>query len=103
MNIIETLPKTIEVNNEHYQLEVHVTAWDNLCIGYIEMFKKEGAQWREHICSVCVEPDHEPRKIEDTIGYLNEGIGNARTLDDAALMLKEYVEKNYKVYEDHLS
>lgn len=96
MNIIETLPRTINVNGVHYQIELHVTIFDKLCISYREMFKKEGAFGRESICSVCVEPENEPRKIEDTIGCLNEGIGNARTLDDAAIMLKEYVENNYK-------
>lgn len=95
MNIIETLPKTFEVDNVLYTLEMHITAWDRLCIGYREAFKKEGAWTRESICSVCVEPENEPRKIEDTIGYLNEGVGNARTLDDAALILKKYVETYY--------
>ena len=95
MNIIETLPKTFEYNDTMYTLSLHVTAWDRLCICYREMLRKTPTSVREILCSVCVESENKPRKIEDTIGYLNEGVGNARTLDDAALMLKEYVEKNF--------
>ena len=97
MNIIETLQKTFEHDGTLYTLELHVTAWDRLCISYREAFKKDGAYTRESICSVCVEPENEPRKIEDTVGYLNEGVGNAKTLDDAAQMLKEYVENVLKI------
>jgi len=95
MNIIETLPRTFTVNDVTYTLETHVTAWDKLCICYREMIRKTPTSIREILCSVCVEPENEPRTIESTIGYINEYIGNARTLDDAANMLKEYVENIY--------
>lgn len=95
MNIIETLHKTFKYNGTMYTLSLHVTAFDTLCICYREMLRKTPTSVRKILCSVCVEPENEPRKIEVTIGYLNSRIGNARTLDDAALMLKEYVEKNF--------
>lgn len=98
MNIIETLPKAIRHNDILYVLSVYVTAWNNLCVCYKEAFKHEGHDFQEILVSVCVEPDNEPRTIESTIGcFLNEYVGNARTFDDAAQMLKEYVEKNYEV------
>ena len=97
MNIIETLQKTFEHDGTLYTLELHVTAWNRLCIGYRDAFKKDGTYTREFICSVCVEPENEPRKIEDGVGYLNGRVGNAKTLDDAAQMLKEYVENVLKI------
>ena len=90
MNIIETLPKTFEHNGVMYTLSMHVTAFDKLCICYREMFGE-----RKILCSVCVEPNNDPIKIENTIGTINEYVGNARSLDDAAKMLKDYVNKTY--------
>lgn len=93
MNIIETLPKTFVFNNIIYTLGLHVTAFNRLCICYREMFKRDNQITTEILCSVCVEPENEPRRIEDTIGYFNEYIGNAKTLDNAVLMLKNYLEQ----------
>ena len=92
MNIIETLPKTFEYGRVMYSLSMHVTAFNRLCICYREMLGN-----RTILCSVCVEPENEPIKIENTIGTINEYVGNAQTLDDAAEMLKEYVEKNFNI------
>ena len=90
MNIIETLPKTFDSNGTTYTLCMHVTAFDKLCICYREILGE-----RKILCSVCVEPENELVKIEDTIGTLNDHVGNARNLDDAAEMLKTYVETVY--------
>ena len=88
MNKIESLPKVINVNGECYQPRIYLTAWNNWCISYRNI-----CDAKDHLCSVCVEPNNEPRKIEDTIGYLNEHIGNAKTLDDSIDMIAEYVKK----------
>ena len=96
MNIIETLPKTFENNGNMYTLEMHVTVFDKLCICYKEMLPHDIVGTRNILCSVCVEPENKPLKIEDTIGFaLNEYVGNARTIEDAAKMLKDYVYKTY--------
>lgn len=92
MNKIESLPKEIRLNGTMYSPHVYITAFGSWCISY-----RNFANTSDYLCSVCVEPDNEPRKIEDTIGYLNEYIGNARTLDDAIDMIGEYV-KRYKSY-----
>lgn len=36
---IESLPKVIEYNDNHYSLQLHVTAWNKLCVCYKSMFK----------------------------------------------------------------
>lgn len=88
MNKIELLPKTIVVNDIRYDIGMWVTAWDRLCIGYRDPFNRSCCD----LCSVCVEPENEPTKIEDTIGCdINDGVGNARTIDDAIEMIKEYI------------
>ena len=94
MNIIETLPKTFDGNGIFYTLCMHVTAFGRLCIYYRELIPHDDGS-RKILCSVCVEPENEPIKIEDTIGTFNEYVGNARTLDDAAEMLKTYIETVY--------
>lgn len=89
MNKIESLPKSIEVNNETYSVEVYVTAWDNLCIAYSSVMDDSNS-----LCSVVVEPKNKPLRIEDTLSFpLNNGIGNARTFDDAVDMIAEYIKK----------
>ena len=88
MNKVELLPKKLKINDKWYQPRLYITAFDKWCITYNNVI-----DLNDHFCSVCVEPENEPRKIEDTIGYLNEYIGNTRTLDDAIDMIYNYVKK----------
>lgn len=85
MNSIETLPVSIERNGSIYTLEVYVTAWSKLCVAYRNIVVHH-----DKYCSVVVEPDNYSSKpnIE------NDFIGNARNLDDAIEMIKEYIENN---------
>lgn len=85
MNSIENLPLLIERNNVKYSLCVFVTAWDKLCVAYHNCF-----DYTDKYCSVVIEPNNYSSKpnIE------NESIGNARNLDDAVEMIKEYIENN---------
>jgi len=85
MNSIETLPVSIERNGSIYTLEVYVTAWSKLCVAYRNIVVPA-----DKYCSVVIEPDNYSSKpnIE------NESIGNARNLDDAIEMIKEYIENN---------
>ena len=88
MNKIETLKKNVWVDNQLYSPKVYLTAWDKWCISYVNVVNHS-----DKLCSVCVEPENEPIQIEDTIGYINEYIGNARTLDDAVDMINKYISK----------
>lgn len=85
MNSIETLPISIERKGGIYTLEVYVTAWNKLCVAYRNIIVPA-----DKYCSVVIEPNNYSSKpnIE------NESIGNARNLDDAIEMIKEYIENN---------
>lgn len=85
MNSIETLPISIERNGSIYTLNVYVTAWNKLCVAYRNIMRHT-----DKYCSVVVEPDNYSSKpnIE------NDSIGNARNLDEAIEMIKEYIENN---------
>lgn len=39
MNVIELLPKEIEVNDKIYGLEMHITAWGKICLCYSNEMK----------------------------------------------------------------
>ena len=87
MNKVETLVKEVELNGKTYLPKVFITAFGRWCVSYRNIFDREDC-----LCSVCVEPENEPTKIEDTIGCdINDGVGNARTIDDAIEMIKEYI------------
>ena len=85
MNSIETLPVSIERKGGIYTLKVYVTAWNKLCVAYGNVILRD-----DKYCSVVIEPDNYSSKpnIE------NDFIGNARNLDDAIEMIKEYIENN---------
>lgn len=92
MNKIEELEKNVKVNGIIYQPRLFLNAWDNWCITYSDVLNRSN-----HLCSVTVEPDNEPMSIEESLkSWINPGIGNARTLDDAVDMIKKYIkDKNY--------
>ncbi len=89
MNKIELLPKSIYYKDDLYQIAMWVTGFDRLCIGYRNMFNRD-----DHLFSVCVEPENTPRSIASTIGFYNEYIGNALSVDDACDELLDWIEKN---------
>lgn len=87
-NKLESLKKQINVNNKLYSPMVFITAWGRWCISYRNIFDH-----KDFLCSVYVEPENKPRKIENTIRYLTEGFGNARSIDDAIDMILKYVKE----------
>lgn len=87
MNKIELLQKDIKINDKWYEPHIYLTAWNNWCVSYRNINNH-----KDYLCSVCVEPEKEPIKIEDTIGCLNEYIGNAKTFDDAIDMITNYLK-----------
>ena len=91
MNKIEELEKKVEVNGIIYQPRLFLNGWDNWCVTYSDILNRSN-----HLCSVTVEPDNEPKSIEESLeSWINSGIGNARTLDDAVDMINEYIKRKY--------
>lgn len=79
MNKLELLPISIDYSGKCFFLNVWVTAWGNLCVGYKEM------GGTKIILSYVVEKnkaEYIPDIIDatETSGY-NEEIGNCQTLD----------------------
>ena len=79
MNKLELLPTSINYDGKCFFLNVWVTAWENLCVGYKEM-----GGTRIILCYVVQKnkPEYIPDIIEETedSGF-NEHIGNCPTLD----------------------
>lgn len=90
MNIIESLPKNIETNDKVYSVSVWVSAFNKLVVGYRNIMDKSDC-----LVSVCVEPENEPLTPDETMDYaINAGIGNAKSLDDAASMVADFIFKH---------
>ena len=98
MNKIELLPKDIYFENTLYQLNMWVTAFGRLCLGYCKSLDPT----HEALFSVCVEPENVPHSItERDSGWLNAGIGNAYSVDDACEELLDYIEKHNEEFSCH--
>ena len=97
-NLIAKLPQIIENRDNNRLLEpiIYPTAWGKWCIAYKEIAFDINKK-PEKIFSVVVEPDREPVRIEDTIGCLNEYVGNAPTFEEAINMIVDYIYNNYNV------
>lgn len=92
MRKIIELPRMIEDNDGNtFQPRIFVTIFDKWCISY------ENIQTCLNLFSVVIEPDKEIFPIEQSIGTLNEGIGDAPSFDDAVKMINEYISKNFKI------
>lgn len=91
MNVIETLKKNINVDGKIYSLSIYVTAWNKLCISY------RGFDNNNKFCSVVVDADSKKVDIANAPGFFDNNIGVANTLDDAAQMIKSYVN-GYEEY-----
>ena len=97
MNKIELLPKDIYYKDDLYQVGMWVTAFGRLCIGYRNLLDFRHI----HLFSVCVEPENTPCSIPSTIGFLNEYIGNAVSVDDACEELLDWIYKNKEDFKCH--
>ena len=94
MNTIETLPKTFTLDNVDYSLQMYITTWNRICLGYVNMTNPH-----ESICYVVVEPDNECKDIQ--FYSPDQAYGVAVSLDDAANMLKDFVETRYMNYKNY--
>lgn len=91
MNKLETLPRMLSFGGNIYFLELHVNFRGNLVIQYTA--GKEGGT----ILSYVVEPANEPYIPESfvtTDGFLNENIGNMKTLDECIDQIADTIKKN---------
>lgn len=92
MNKIELLPKEIYYKDDVYHIRMWLTAFGCLCLGYCNPLDLKSSNV---LFSVCVEPENHPHSIvEHDNGWMNEGIGNTVSLDDACEEILDYIEKN---------
>ena len=98
MNKIELLPNDIYYKDDLYQIAMWVTAFGRLCIGYRNPLNVK----RDSLFSVCVEPENKPHSItESNSNWINAGIGNAISVDDACEELMAYIaehKEDFKCY-----
>ena len=72
---IDSLPKSIEYNDNVYMLNMHVTAWNKLCVCYQYIFGPKDALEKKieySILSQVVEPDRtEVRRTDEVIDIVD--------------------------------
>lgn len=97
-NLLNKLPQLIENKENNKLLEpiIYPTAWGKWCIAYKELMFDANARPNKRF-SVIIEPDRDPVRIEDTIGHMNEYIGNAPSFEEAIAMVLDYINKYYTI------
>jgi hypothetical protein len=97
-NLLNKLPQLIENRDNNRLLEpiIYPTAWGKWCIAYKELAFDTDKKSKK-IFAVVVEPDRDPVRIEDTIGHMNEYIGNAPSFEEAITMVLDYINKYYTI------
>lgn len=98
-NLLAKLPRLIISRKNHHLLEpvIYITAWGKWCIAYQDILEYDDTHIKFKEFSVIIEPDRDPVRIEDTIGCMNEYIGNAPTFNEAIDMIVDYAYKNYNI------
>lgn len=94
--LLNKLPQLIENPDTAQLLEpiIYPTAWGKWCIAYKEFMPNENKK-HKRVFSVVVEPDRDPVRIEDTLGTINENIGNAPSFKEAVIMIVNYIQTYY--------
>lgn len=97
-DLLNKLPQLIENKENNKLLEpiIYPTAWSKWCIAYKELVFDANARPNKKF-SVIIEPDKDPVRIEDTIGCMNEYIGNAPSFEEAITMVLDYINKYYTI------
>ena len=98
-NLIAKLPRLIvsrKINHHLLEPVIYITAWGKWCIAYQDILEYEDSNIKFKEFSVVIEPDRDPVRIEDTIGCMNEHIGNAPTFNEAIDMIVDYIDKTYE-------
>lgn len=96
--LLKKLPQLIEnpVTEQLLEPIIYPTAWGNWCIAYKEFMPNENKK-HKRVFSVVVEPNRDPVKIEDTLGTINEYIGNAPSFEEAVIMIVNYIQIYYYI------
>lgn len=96
--LLKKLPQVIENRETAELLEpiIYPTAWGKWCIAYKDFLPNENKR-HKRMFSVVVELDRDPVRIEDTLGTINENIGNAPSFEEAITMILDYIHSNYNV------
>lgn len=96
--LLKKLPQVIENPETAELLEpiIYPTAWGNWCIAYKDFLPNESKKHKK-VFSVVVEPNRDPVRIEDTLGTMNEYVGNAPSFEEAITMILVYIYSNYNV------
>lgn len=96
--LLKKLPQVIENPETAELLEpiIYLTAWGKWCIAYKNFLPNENKK-HKRLFSVVVEPDRDPVRIEDTLGTMNEYIGNAPSFEEAITMILVFIYSNYNV------
>ena len=96
--LLKKLPQLIENPETAELLEpiIYPTAWGKWCIAYKEFLPNENKR-HKRVFSVVVEPDRDPVRIEDTLGTINENIGNAPSFEEAITMIVNYIQTHYTI------
>ena len=72
---IDSLPKSIEYNGNVYMLDLHITAWNKLCVCYQYIFGPKDALEKKieySVLSQVVEPDcKEIRQTDEVIDIVD--------------------------------
>lgn len=97
-DLLNKLPQLIENKENNKLLEpiIYPTAWGKWCIAYKELMFDANTRHNKRF-SVIIEPDRDPVRIEDTIGCMNEYIGNAPSFEEAITMVLDYINKYYTI------
>ena len=96
MNIIELLPKEIEVNDKIYGLRMHITAWGKICLCYSNEMKLN-----DYILSQVVESE---MAIKPKFSECMQDIVDVPDLDSAVAMMQlrlkdGFANKTIKIYQ----
>ena len=96
--LLKKLPQLIENPETAQLLEpiIYPTAWGKWCIAYKGFLPNENKKHKK-VFSVVIEPDRDPVRIEDTLGTMNEYIGNAPSFEEAINMILVYIYTNYNI------
>lgn len=88
---IESLPKSIEYGEDIYSLEMHITAWNKICLCYHILFEKDlKKEW--NIFSQVVEPKV-IKKVEMNDFIMPTNIVDVPDFNYAVELLKARIDK----------
>lgn len=92
MHKIETLPREIKYNGNYYFLNVHITAWGKLCVGYKIMDPRNSDN--VYILSNVIDTKGAEKRQCNIHGILN--INDVNNFNEAVEILEKRVNNSLK-------